>query len=108
MKMTKTKIVMNAAFRALAIIIAITTLSACAGRLSGTYKSSGMFAQTFTFDGDEVTMSAFGINASGTYQISDGKIKIKYSLFGIDSTWEQPFEKKGSSIYIGNDEFKKQ
>lgn len=98
---------MKVFFKATALCIAIATLAACSTRLNGTYTSQDLFSQEFTFDGDEITMSAFGINASGTYSISDGQIKIKYSILGITSNLNQTFEKKGSSIYIGGTEFKK-
>ena len=51
----------------LAVILCVTMLTACGGsKLDGTYHSQGLISQSFTFDGDQVTMSAFGINASGT------------------------------------------
>ena len=84
-------------------------LAACSGsKLSGTYKSKGLIAQSFTFDGDKITMSAFGINASGTYKIKDGKMTITYSIFGIDTSWSCDFEQKGKSIYIDGTEFVKE
>ena len=61
-------------------------LSACGGsKLDGTYHSQGLISQSFTFDGDQVTMSAFGVNAS----------------------WEQSFSQSGNVINIGGTEFKK-
>ena len=49
----------------LAVILYATILTACGGsKLDGTYHSQGLISQSFTFDGDEVTMSAFGINAT--------------------------------------------
>lgn len=103
---------MNAGRKAAAIFLAASVfvmLSACGSKsLNGTYISQDMFAQTFTFDGEHVTMSAFGINAPGTYQIEDGQIKIRYTLFGMDYDWQQSFSGSGSTIYIGGTEFKKQ
>ena len=52
-------------------------------------------------------MSAFGINANGTYVIDGDSIRITYSLLGMEYTWSQPFSKSGSSIYIGGTEFVK-
>lgn len=87
----------------------VFSVSACGGNsLDGTYVSRDMFSQTFTFDGDKVTMSAFGVDASGIYKISGGQIKITYSLFGQDYTWQQPFSKSGSIINIGGTDFEKQ
>ena len=84
-------------------------LAACSGSgLSGTYKSQGLIAQTFTFSSNNVTMSAFGVNASGTYKISGGNITITYSIFGISSDWTQSYSKNGKIITIGGTEFVKQ
>lgn len=92
----------------LAAILCVALLSACGGsKLSGTYRSQGFIAQSFTFDGDNVTMSAFGINASGTYRIEGDRICITYSLFGQEYTWNQSFSRSGNVINIGGTEFKK-
>lgn len=92
----------------LAVILCVTMLTACGGtKLHGTYRSQGLISQSFTFDADRVTMSAFGINASGTYRIEGNQIMITYTLFGQEYTWEQSFARSGSSIYIGGTEFKK-
>ena len=51
----------------LAVVLCATMLTACGGsKLDGTYHSQGLISQSFTFDGDQVTMSAFGVNASGS------------------------------------------
>lgn len=95
----------------LTLVVTMLTLllSACgSSKLKGTYRSSDLIAQTFTFKDDKVTMSAFGLNASGTYKIDGDEIVITYSLFGLDYTWRQPFSNSGSSIYIGGTEFVKQ
>lgn len=86
----------------------ILTLSSCGGSLKGTYASEGLIAQTFTFDGDNVTMSAFGINVTGKYKISGDQITITYSLLGMDNTWTQSFSKSGKTITIGGTAFAKQ
>ena len=76
----------------LTVILCVTMLTACGGsKLNGTYHSQGLISQSFTFDGDQVTMSAFGINASGTYQIDGDQIIITYNLLGQEYTWEQSF-----------------
>ena len=92
----------------LTVIICVTMLTACGGsKLNGTYHSQGLISQSFTFDGDQVTMSAFGINASGTYQIDGDQIIITYNLLGQEYTWEQSFSQSGKVINIGGTEFKK-
>lgn len=92
----------------LAVILCVTMLTACGGsKLDGTYHSQGLISQSFTFDGDQVTMSAFGINASGTYRIEGDQIIITYTLFGQEYTWEQSFSQSGNVVNIGGTEFKK-
>ena len=92
----------------LAVILCVTMLTACGGsKLDGTYHSQGLISQSFTFDGDQVTMSAFGVNASGTYRLEGDQIIITYSLFGQEYTWEQSFSQSGNVINIGGTEFKK-
>lgn len=92
----------------LAVILCVTMLTACGGsKLSGTYHSQGLISQSFTFDGDQVTMSAFGINASGTYRIDGDQIIITYNLLGQEYTWEQSFSQSGNVINIGGTEFEK-
>lgn len=94
----------------IALLLAVSlvlTLSACGSGLNGTYASEGLVAQTFTFDGDNVTMSAFGINVSGKYKISGKEITITYSLFGMENTWTQSFSKSGKTITIGGTDFVK-
>ncbi len=89
----------------------LTFLAACStnNKLSGTYKSKGIIAQTFTFSGDNnVTMSAFGINASGTYKLDEDAMSITYNLLGMEYTWNCKFEKSGSSIFIEGTEFVKE
>jgi hypothetical protein len=109
MNTTKTTSIKKGLIITVAFCLVLTALAACSGGgLSGTYKSGGLISQSFTFKGDDVTMSAFGINASGTYEISGDKIRITYSIFGIESSMEQSFEKKGNSIYIDGTEFVKE
>ena len=52
-------------------------------------------------------MSAFGIDADGTYEIKDGNIIINYSLFGQEYNWKQSFSQDGNKIYIGGEELTK-
>ena len=90
----------------LVLVLAIG-LTACGDSIDGTYISSDLYAQTFTFDGDNITMSAFGINASGTYVIKGDKIEITYNFLG-EHTWQQSFKKSGKNLIIGGVEFVKQ
>lgn len=99
---------MKGAKRGVDLLLALTlilTLSSCGSGLKGTYASEGLIAQTFTFDGDNVTMSAFGINVTGKYKISGGQIAITYSLLGMENTWVQSFSKSGNKINIGGTDF---
>ena len=42
----------------LAVVLCATMLTACGGsKLDGTYHSQGLISQSFTFDGDQVTIS---------------------------------------------------
>ena len=92
----------------LAVVLCATMLTACGGsKLDGTYRSQGLISQSFTFDGDQVTMSAFGVNASGTYRIEGDQIIITYSLFGQEYTWEHSFSQSGNVINIGGPDFEK-
>lgn len=94
--------------QAFAIVLAmLLLLSSCGNKLNGTYTSQGFIAQSFTFDGDQVTMSAFGVNASGTYKIKNDQITITYILFGMEYVWTQPFSKSGKTINIGGTDFTK-
>lgn len=87
----------------------VCILTACGSNdLKGSYKSQGLVAQTFTFDGDEVTMSAFGLNASGTYEIKGDKIYITYILFGEEYIWSQPFSRTDDGFTISGTEFRKE
>ena len=91
------------------LILLSLLLTACGGnKLSGTYYCTDGISQTFTLKGDTVTMSSFGINATGKYKIDGDKITISYSLFGIPYDWQQSFSKSGDSIYIGGTQFIKE
>lgn len=86
------------------VIILIMSLAACGDKPSGTYRSRGIISQTYTFNGDNITMSAFGIDATGTYKISGNTITIKYILLGTEQTISQSYSKDGKSIFIGGTE----
>lgn len=93
---------------AILIIVMSISLVSCGNKLNGTYRSQGFISQTFTFKGDNVTMSAFGINTTGTYKIDGNEITIVYTLFGSEYEWTQSFSKSGNTINIGGTDFIKQ
>ncbi len=94
---------------ALVLVVIACCFSACATKLNGTYTSDGLVKQSFTFKEDNVVvMSAFGIEAEGTYVIEDDKITITYSLLNMSYDWEKSFEKDGDSIFIDGTEFVKE
>lgn len=103
---------MNSMKKKIAVIVVVLclaiSLTACGSKLSGTYASTGIISQTFAFEGSNVTMSAFGINASGTYKIEGDSIIITYNLFGSEQSMTQSFKKDGKTIYIGGTAFNKQ
>ena len=89
--------------------VMVVALAACTTELRGTYTSEGLIKQSFTFEKDNVVvMSAFGIEAEGTYKIEDGKIVITYNLLGFTYDWEKSFEKDGNTIIIDGTEFVKE
>lgn len=93
----------------LTFCLMLGVLAGCSTKLSGTYTSKGLISQSFTFEKDnQVTISAFGIEASGTYAIKDDKITITYGAFGLSYDWEKSFKKDGNSIYIDGTEFVKE
>lgn len=96
---------------ALLLIVAVITccLTACTTGLRGTYTSDGLIKQSFTFKEDNIiVISAFGINAEGTYKIEDDKIIITYSLFNLSYDLEKSFAKKGDTITIDGTDFVKE
>lgn len=91
------------------ICVMACSLTACATKLSGTYTSDGIIEQSFTFKEDDVVViSAFGIDAEGTYKIEDDKITITYKLLNLSYDWEKSFEKDGDTITIDGTEFVKE
>ena len=65
----------------LIVLCMIISLAACGSKLSGTYASTGLISQTFSFDGNNVTMSAFGINVYA-YRLNSAWHKM----------WRQPLK----------------
>ena len=93
----------------LLICVLVCSLTACATKLNGTYSSDGIIKQSFTFKEDNVViMSAFGIDAEGTYKIDDDKITITYKLLNLSYDWEKSFEKDGDTIIIDGTAFVKE
>ena len=93
----------------LLICVLVCSLTACAAKLNGTYSSDGIIKQSFTFKEDNVViMSAFGIDAEGTYKIDDDKITITYKLLNLSYDWEKSFEKDGDTIIIDGTAFVKE
>ena len=91
------------------LVMVMIILTACSTKLSGTYSSKGIITQSFTFKEDDVVViSAFGIDAEGTYVIKDEKIIITYRLFNLSYDFEKSFKKDGNSIFIGGTEFIKE
>ena len=88
----------------------VCVLTACTTKLSGTYTNDeGIIKQSFTFKEDnKVVMSAFGIDAEGTYKIEDGKITITYKLLNFSYDWEKSFEKNGDTLIIDGTAFLKE
>lgn len=93
----------------LLICVLVCSLTACATKLNGTYSSDGIIKQSFTFKEDNVVIiSAFGIDAEGTYKIEDDKITITYKLLNLSYDWEKSFEKDGDTIIIDGTAFVKE
>lgn len=93
------------------ILVCVVSFSliSCSAKLSGTYTSDGIAKQSFTFKEDDVVvMSAFGINAEGTYKIEDDTITITYKLLNFSYDLEKSFEKDGDVIIIDGTEFVKE
>ena len=101
---------LKAIIAVLLICVMACSLVACTTRLNGTYTSSnGLIKQSFTFkDDDVVVISAFGINAEGTYKIEDNTITITYKLLNLSYDLEKSFEKDGDKIIIDGTEFVKE
>ncbi len=93
----------------LVIFIILCSLTACSTKLSGTYTSDGIVKQSFTFKDDNVVlMSAFGVDAEGTYKIEDDKITVTYKLLNLSYDWEKSFQKEGDTITIDGTQFVKE
>ena len=93
----------------LVLLVMMFSLTACGSDLDGTYISNDAARQKFVFDGDKITMSAFGLNCDGTYEISNGQLIVTYNFpFLGEQVWRTTFSKDGSNLIIGGTEFIKQ
>ena len=78
------------------------------GSLDGTYKTNGLISNTFTFSGNDVVMSAFGISAEGKYRIDGNHIYINYNLWGKEYNIKYFFKREGRNLNIAGDIYYKQ
>ena len=103
----------------LAILVSslLTLIAACgASGLSkpknGTYQSSGIISQTWTFTGsNSITLSTVGglISSNGTYEISGNTMNITSSLLGVETTSSYTItEITSNSFFINGEKFVKQ
>ena len=96
----------------LVLVILAGLLAGCGSKLKGTYvpvDESYSDYGSITFNGNKVTFSVFGYDIlSGTYKIRGNKITVKASVFGEETEETMSFRKKGSSIFIENEEYVKQ
>ncbi len=99
-------------------VLTLPVLGACGGgdkkpHLRGTYKEvSAISTGSITFKSDTemefnfLDISKFTI--SGTYEISDGKMYMHYSILGIPANPSYTFSQKGNSIYLNGAEYRKE
>ena len=104
--------------KAAAVIMVLVMVAAmfagCSRTLKGTYKAEGGLlgatGGSLTFDKDnKVSGEIFGVSiGDGEYEIEDDTITIKFSLFGVDTSKDYHFDKKGDSIWLDGTEFVKE
>ena len=90
------------------IVMMLAVLTSCSAKLSGTYVHHGIIDETITFSGDHVTMSAFGLDINGTYEIKGDTITVSFSVLGMEQSVSWSFERNGNSIYIDGAEYVKE
>ena len=74
------------------------SLSAC-GKLSGKYYLKDSYGvQYLEFDGDQVTISTFGIPIRGTYRIKGNQITVHTNVLGYESDTPYSFKHSGNTI----------
>lgn len=103
--MKKTVRILSLTLAVLMLAATALTLASCGSKLSGTYKTEGLLTyQTYTFDGDKVTIKTYGgisgtklLEFEGTYKIDGDEITITYA----------EDEDTGDALAAGTYEFKK-
>ncbi|GHV17968.1 hypothetical protein FACS18949_06980 [Clostridia bacterium] len=87
----------------------LIALSACGGGLNGTYTTNEtLISSSVTFNGDKITMSALGLNFTGTYKVKGGEIIVTTNILGNESEQTMSFKHKGKSVFIDGTEYIKQ
>lgn len=72
----------------------------------GTYLSTDGYEQVFEFyEGNGISMNAFGFSADGTYKIEGGRIIVNYVIFGSETVWSPSFSMDGDTINIAGTDF---
>ncbi len=95
---------------AILLITCLLMVSAtgCSKKLNGTYNLYGSDVGSVTFKGDDITISAFGINITGTYEIKGDKLKVVAEFLGQEIPYDYQFKQDGDSIYLDGIEFRKE
>ena len=71
-------------------VMLVCLLTSCTTKLNGTYTvQDSLVNQSFTFEGDKVKVSAFGINVDGEYEIKGDEIIITYNT----KIWNRTYSK---------------
>ena len=106
----KTRTLLKAAVALTLIAAMLFAFAACGGNtLEGSYVAKDTISGTITFTKDGgVTMSALGLNVSGTYVIENGSITFTYEILGISTSVTKTFSRDGKTIVIDGQEFVKQ
>ncbi len=91
----------------LVVCMVLVGVTGCSKKLSGTYKVYGNDAGAITFEGDQVTISAFGINVIGNYKIEGDKLSVEAEFLGQKISYDYTFKQSGDSIYLDGVEFRK-
>jgi hypothetical protein len=109
--MLSPKIIAITTASVLALCIVIGLLLSSGGRLSGTYRGVDDTSVTLTFNGNELTVRE--VYPSGrvntetlAYRIKGDRIILSEST--SEAELSVPFQKKGSSIFIDGEEYRKQ
>ena len=93
------------------VLVSVLSLVGCGTSLKGTYvpADTSIVDGSITFeDGNQIVVSALGLDIKGTYVIEDDKLIVTYSLLAFSTDLEWNFNKKGNSIFIDGTEFVKE